>query len=175
MGFHDSKGGYHAFRTVIPLPLHGFRECDSSGDVGNVEAIGGVLASNTTPVMRGADSRVSQEISWAASNSDPIVTQVTLPEDFDPTEDVLLELWVYSGSTDAATISVGTSWNAGATVTDTATGQASASVHKTVARIAAADIPDDAAFVTIVLTPAAHTTNALQLCGARLSYVPKIS
>jgi hypothetical protein len=173
MGFHDRNGKYHEYRTPLLLSLNDFRESDANGDVGDTTANGGVLSSNTTPILRGAANLISQEISWAASNSDPIVCQVALPEDFDGGEAVYVELWVSSGTTNAATVEVKSSWDAGATVTDTATGQASATVHKTTATIAPADIPDGASFVTLLLTPAAHTTNALQLHSARMSYVSK--
>ena len=173
MGFHDQNGTYHAYHACVPLSLHSFREADANADVGAIAANGGILASDTTPIMRGASSLISQEISWASSNSDPIVCQFALPPDFDGRNDVLVEFWVYSGTTNAATISVASSWDAGATVTDSAVGSASATIHKTTATIAAADIPDSASFVTLLLTPAAHTTDALQLVAARLKYVAR--
>jgi hypothetical protein len=46
-------------------------------------------------------------------------------------------------------------------------------MHKITAVISADDIPDAASFVTLHLTPGAHTTNAVQLHGARLGYLPK--
>jgi hypothetical protein len=177
MGFHNSQGVYFAFRTAILLSLHSFREADANGDVGNIVANGGVLASDTTPIMRGAAGLISQEISWAAGNADPIVAQIALPEDFDGREDVLVDLWVSSGTTDAADFTVATSWDGGATVSDSAsdTSTKSATLHKITARIAAADIPDAASFVTLLLTPAAHATNAIQLHAARLTYVPRVT
>ena len=174
MGITGQTGTYHAFREQIPLSLIAFRESDASADVGNIVANGGILASDTTPVLRGASGLISQEISWASSNSDPIVCQAMLPECFNGQEDVYVELWVSSGTTDAATFTVATSWDAGATVTDTATdGAKSATMHKITATISAGDIPDSASFVTVLLTPAAHTTNAVQLHAARLGFLPK--
>lgn len=175
MGITGNTGSYHAFRKPIRLSLHDFRECDANGDVGNIVANGGILASDTTPIMRGASGLISQELSWAASNSDPIVAQVSLPEDFDGREDLLVELWVNSGTTDAATFAVLTSFDAGATVTDSASDAAtlSATTHKISAIVSAADIPDTASYLTLHLTPGAHTTNAIQLANVRLGYLPR--
>lgn len=176
MGLTGNTGTYHAFHQSIGLSLHGFRECtDANADVGAIAANGGILASDTTPIMRGASGLISQEISWAAGNVDPIVCQVALPEDFDGRDDVLLDLWVSSGTTNAATMAVTSSWDAGATVTDSASDTAtlSATLHKITARISAADIPDTASFATILLTPPTHATDAIQLHAARLLYLPK--
>jgi hypothetical protein len=176
-GYQTFDGVYHAYRTPIPLSLNDFRETDANGDVGAIAANGGILASDTTPILRGASGVISQELSWAASNSDPIVAQLSLPEDFDGRNDVLVELWVNSGTTDAATFSVATSWDGGATVTDSASdaNTKSATTHKISAVISAADIPDSASSLTLMLTPGAHTTNAIQLTNVRVSHLPKTS
>jgi len=156
----------------IPFSLNSFREVDASGDVGNIAANGGLLASDTTPILRG-DANESLEISWATGNIDPIQIQTTLPADFKGAANATLDLWVYSGSTDAATFTVETSWDGGTQVSDSASDAAtkSATVHKITATIDAADIPDTAARVTIALTPTnAHATNAYQLVAARLNF-----
>lgn len=176
MGFTDSQGNYHAFRDCIPLALITAREA-TAGDVGAIAANGGILASDTTPVLSGTGTTVSQQALWAASNVDQILWDVPLPEDFDGKEDVLVELWVASGGTsDLASFAVSTSWDGGAAVADTATDPAaSVTVHKITARIAAADIPDSPSFMSIGLTPAAHGTDTVILKAARLSYVAKNS
>jgi hypothetical protein len=176
MGYTDNSGFYHEFRaTLHGTSLHAFREVDANGDVGNIVANGGLLASDTTPIMRGAAGIIGQEISWAASNSDPILCQCQLPEEFDGRDDVIVELWVNSGTTDPATFTVATSWDAGATVTDTATdGAKSATTHKITATIAAADIPDGATSLTLMLTPGAHTTNAIQLTNVRVRFTERV-
>ena len=155
----------------IDVSLHSLREVDASGDVGAIAANGGILASDTTPIMRG-DANESLEISWATGNVDPVQFQITLPKDFDGSEDVTLDLEVYSGSTDAATFTVETSWNGGTQVSDSADDSAtkSATPHVVTATIAAADVPDAARRVTVALTPAAHATNTIQIVGVRLNY-----
>src|SRR4051812_37744030 len=131
MTFQDSTGNSHAYRDPLLLSLNDFREA-TTGDVGNVVANGGLLASDTTPTLTGASTGISQRITWAAANVDQILTQKSLPENFDGRDDVLVELWVSSGgTTDLSSFSVLTSWDGGATVTDTATDTAaSATVHK---------------------------------------------
>jgi hypothetical protein len=170
----DSQGNYRAFLPAILLSLVNFREA-TTGDVGNIVANGGLLASDTTPVLSGTGATVSQEVSWATGNTDQILIDVALPEDFDGRDDALLELWVSSGTTDLASFTVVSSWDGAANVTDTATDPAaSATVHKITARIDKSDIPDKPSFVTVALTPAAHATNAIVLKAARIRYFNRI-
>jgi|SRR6185436_14052777 len=163
----------------LPVSLFDFREVTSGGDVANAAGNGGVLASDTTPILRG-DAAHSQEISWAAGNADPIAFQMTLPDDFDGTANATLDLWVYTDNTggggiDAATFTVETNWDGGAAVSDTATdGTPATSHHKITAAIAAADIPDAPSYVTVLLTPAAHAADPTQLVAARLNYQRKL-
>ncbi len=177
MGFTDSQGTYHAFRSVIPLSLNDFRTA-TTGDVPAAASNGGLLALDSTPTLTGTAATVGQQLSWATGNVTQILTQIALPEDFDGREDVLVDLWVSSGTTNAATMGVLTNWNgASADITDSASDAAtlSATLHKITARIAAADIPDTAAFVSIALVPPTHATDTIQLFAARLTYVAKIA
>jgi hypothetical protein len=162
----DGAVGFHGFS------LNDFREVDASGDAGAIAANGGLLASDTTPILR-ADANESLEISWATGNVDAIQCMATLPPDFDGTANATLDLWVASGATDAATFTVETSWDGGAQVTDSAddSGTKSATVHKITATIAAADIPNTARRVTIALTPTnAHATDAYKIVAAALNF-----
>lgn len=166
-------------QASIPISLYDWREVSSGGDVGAIAANGGILASDTTPIMRG-DAAESAEIAWAAANADLISTQITLPTDFDGTANATLDLFVYTdnaggGGIDAASFTVETSWDGGALVSDTATDSVPAvAIHKITATIAAADIPDTASILTIALTPAAHAADPTQLVGARLNYKRKL-
>lgn len=175
MGFYGNDGTYHAFRSVLALPLLDFREA-SSGDVSNVAGTLAlaVLLSDTTPALSGTGSTVSQQLSWVTGNTDQILIQRPLPEDFDGKQDVVIELLVSSGTTDAATFTCLTSWDGSTDVSTTVTdGAKSATTHKISAVIPAASIPDNASAVSVALTPAAHTTNAIVLVSARLLYLPK--
>lgn len=152
------------------VSLYSFREVTSGGDVGNLAAVGGLLASDSTPIMRG-DAAETAEISWATGNTDIIATHITLPKDFSGAGDVLVELQVYSGTTDDATFTVESGWDGAALVSDTATDAAASATKKTItATIAAADIPDSARNLTLILTPAAHATDTIQLCGVCVVY-----
>lgn len=155
----------------VGVSLQSLREVTSAGDVGNAAAIGGILASDTTPIAR-ADANGSHELSWATTNVDQVGVEIPLPPDLDDTQNVTLALQVYSGTTDAATFSVRTSWDGGAEVTDSAddSGTKSATRHEITATIAAADIPADPKTVSLRLIPPAHATNAIQLCGVQLRY-----
>jgi hypothetical protein len=168
------------YQTLLTVPgsilfsLNDFREVDANSDVGAIAANGGILASDTTPILRG-NAAETQEISWATGNVDGIATQIELPDDFDGSAPCTLEVWVNSGTTDAASFVVETGWDGGALVADAVDDSAtkSATTHKATATIAAADIPDTASFLTLVLTPPTHATNAIQLLAARLRYQRK--
>ncbi len=158
-----------------PIDLGAWREVSAGGDVGDVAGIGGVLASDTAPILRG-DANGSWEISWATGNVDPIGIQIMLPADFDDTGNAILDFDVYSGPADAMTLGVATSWNGGAEVTDSAddAGTKSATRHRISATVAHADIPAGATHLSVRITPPAHATDAFQLVGAQLRYTPKL-
>lgn len=153
------------------ISLYSFREVSSGGDVGNLAAVGGILASDSTPIMRG-DAAETAEISWATGNADIIGTHIPLPIDFSGASDVTVQLQVYSGATDDASFTVETGWDGGALVSDTADDSAtlSATKHTITATIAAADIPNSARNLTLMLTPATHASDAIQLCGVTIIY-----
>ncbi len=160
----------HLLSATSPLKLvslYDLREVDTSGDVSNIAANGGLLASDTTPIMRG-DAAESQEVNWVAGNSDLVAFQTRLPKTFDGTADVTIELSVSTGNTnaDAATFTVETGWDGGALVSDTATDSSpSGTQHVVTATIAAADIPDAAVNLTVILTLGTHATDLISLHG----------
>lgn len=154
----------------VDVPLATFREVDASGDVGDTTANGGVLSSNTTPIYLG-DAAEALAISWAATNVDPVASGISLPPDFDASSACYLDLRVkMGGATDVPSVTVETSSDGAAKVTDTAAGSASASIQTLTATIAAGDIPSGTVALTIGLTPAAHGNDAMNLYAARLRY-----
>lgn len=157
--------GFHGFS------LYDFREVSSAGDVGNITANGGILASDTTPILRG-DAAETQEIVWATGNADPIACHITLPPTFSGAAVATVDLWVYSGATDAASFTVETGWDGGALVSDTADDSTtkSATLHKITATVAAADIPNAARLLTLILTPPTHASDAIALLGVGLNF-----
>lgn len=159
-----------------PIHLGMWREVSATGDVGNIAAIGGILASDSTPILLGEATTNSWAISWATGNVDPIGVQLMLPPDFDDTGDAFVDLDVASGATNAATMGVATSWNGGSEVTDSASdaGTLSATRHRITATIAHGDIPAGATHVTIRITPPTHAADAILLFGSQLRYTPKL-
>lgn len=160
----------------IGVPLTQLRET-STMNVGNAAANGGLLASDTTPVLSAINGATSgsQRVLWAASNNDEVMFQVALPPDFDSTGDVTLHVRIASaGTTNAVGFSVASYWGEGDTViTDTTTtNQTTAYVEKT-ATIALADL-HDVDTVTIGLTPVAHTTDTMALSAVWLTYTKKL-
>lgn len=158
---------------IVSFQLAGARLTDTSGDQGNIAAIGGLLASDSAPLIR-ADANEDNEVVWVASNSLPITWKVDLPEDFDGSRDVtVLARSKSGGTTDACTASILTSWDAAAQVTDTVTGAASTTLASYTGTIAAADIPDAPLTVTIQYVPAAHTTDTHVLKRLAIRYYLK--
>jgi hypothetical protein len=176
----NSQGAYVAFQSHVQISLNDFREVASGGTVSNIVANGGLLASDTTPIL-GAESTKSMMINWAAGNSDIIQAQIALPPNFDGRADASLDLWILTdnaggGGIDAGTFSVVTSWDNNTAVTDTATDSVPATTfHKITAIIAASDIPDTASVVNIQLTLNAHANDPIHLLGARLNYLPRVT
>lgn len=159
---------------VVELSLNDFRETTAGGAVGNIAANGGLLASDTTPVL-GATANKAQQITWATGNTDVISIQKSLPKDFDGSGDAILELEVSSGTTDAFNVSVESVWDNGTPVVDVADDAAtkSATFHTVSVTVAAADIPDAAKSVQFLLTVPAHATNAFNLLSSKLVHKKK--
>lgn len=159
----------------VSFPLRSAREVSSGGDVDDIAANGGVLASDTTPILR-ADANESEEVAWVADDVDIVSWQVDLPKDFDGTAPATVDVYVASGTTDAASFALLTSWDAATQVTDAFDDAASksATFHVVTATIAAADIPDAPTTVTLQLVPPAHTTNAILLKAVRMNYKRKL-
>lgn len=159
----------------LTIPLNSFRLVSSGNDVGNIAAIGGVGASDSAPILRG-DAANSIEWSWATGNVVAIGTDVAMPADYDGSIAGSLEMDVYSGTTDKATMTAATCCDGGTETTrdadDTAT--KSATNHTITATLAAADIPDSVKKMSLRITPStAHATNAYQLTRVMLRYTRK--
>jgi hypothetical protein len=177
---HNREGYFYEFRERVAISLDDWREVTTAGAVGNqATAAGGILASDTTPVMGAEATTETRAIIWAAGNSDIIACSHPLPTNFSGKDDVLLELWVLTdnaggGGIEAGTFSILTSWDNGAQITDAATDSTPATtVHKITSTISAADIPDDPSFVNIQLVLGTHANDPVHLLAAAISFVPK--
>lgn len=175
---NSAESFYYEQRESVPISLDSWREVSSAGAVGNNTANGGVLSSETTPVLGAAATTESMQITWAAANSDIVQASIALPPNFSGKDDVHIDLFVLTdntggGSIEAATFSVLTSWDNGAQVTDAATDvEPATTAHKVTAVVAGADIPDRPSFVNIQLVPGTHANDPVSLLAARIAYVP---
>ena len=162
-------GGTLSRYGYMPISLATFREVTSAGDVADIAGNGGVLASDTTPILLGGAAE-SWSISWAASNSDPIQTSISLPRDLDDTRDVTFLVATSSSGTDLASMTFETAWDTGTIVSDTCTGLGSATITDCVVTVAAADIPAGAKYVNIVMAPTTHASHTTLLHGIVMKY-----
>ena len=160
-------------QQFIPIPLNCWREA-TNFDVGAIAANGGILASDTTPILSAINDATDgcQRIAWAASNNDQIITSIPIPPNIDVTADMVLHCRIASaGTTDAVGFTVDWFINEGDTkVTDTTgTNQTTSYAEKT-ATLGNADIGAGSQVITIGLTPVAHTTDIMYCTGIWLEY-----
>lgn len=164
-------------QAFIPVPLNTLREA-SSFAVGNASANGGVLASDTTPILAPINGATDgcQTLAWAASNNDQVVFQTPLPPDLNDAADVVIHFRIKSaGTTNAVGFTVDSFWDEGDTkITDTSETNQTATWAEKIATIAAADVPTGAQTLTVGLTPVAHTTDILYLSAVWIEYKRKI-
>lgn len=162
-------------QSFIGIPLNQFRET-TNFDVGNIAANGGVLASDTTPILEAINAATDgcQRFNWASGEVDQITCQISLPPDLDTTADIKLYTRIASeGTTDAVGFTVDTFFNEGDTkVVDTSATNQTVTYADKLTTIAAADIPAAAAggTMTIGLTPVAHTTDKMYMTGCKIYY-----
>jgi hypothetical protein len=160
-------------QNCIPLPLANFKET-TNFDVGNIAANGGVLASDTTPILEAINAATDgcQRFAWAASNNDQVTVQAILPPDIDVTADIVFHCRIASESTtDAVGFTVDWFINEGDTkVVDTTTTNQTATYAEKTATLGNADIDAGSQTITIGLTPVAHTTDAMYMTAAWLEY-----
>ncbi len=155
----------------VTIPLTAFYE------VGTVAP----LTSATDPSL--AISGAVHRIEWSIGNVDQIMAPgIPLPEGFDGTQDVFINLLVSSGgTTDPATFLIATHWDAGSVINDACTDNgASTTPHYTSfitsdGIVSADDIPNDAKVMTLLLTPDSHGTDIVKLHHVRVRVIRKIS
>jgi hypothetical protein len=168
--------GIKTAQGFVPIPLQSFREV-SSGVVGNAAANGGVLASDTTPILTSINAATDgcQIIKWAASNNDVIAVSIPLPPDLDDAAAVVVHCRIVSaGTTDAVGFTVSGWFNEGDTKVDATSGTNQTTTWSEVtASFGASDVPAGAQTMTIFLTPVAHTTDYLSMSACWLEYTQK--
>lgn len=157
----------------VPVPLTSVREI-SSNAIPNAAANGGLLASDSTPILNttNGDTDSALRLAWAASNSDPIIFQVPLPPDLDEASVVEVHLRAaMAGATDTPVISADSYFNEGDTkVEDDSAAITGTSYAEYTITIAAADVPAGAQTLSCELTPGAHTTDILYMTAIWVEY-----
>ena len=174
------QGLVKTIQGFIPLPLTSFREL-AAGIFINAAGNGGILATDTTPILTNIADNDGMRIAWAAGNTDQIETQVLLPPDVDLTANIVVhmlcskdanvnnachmdgELYVGEGNADifpaaaAANLLIDTKGEYTATVL-------------------AAGLPADQtnANLTLVLMPEAHAGDVVYLRGVWIEYKKKL-
>lgn len=161
----------------IGIPLTSVREVGSNNFL-NIAGNGGVLATDTTPIIQytNGDTDSAIRLNWAGGNSDPIAFQFLLPEDYAEGSDMTVNFYGASaGASNSPTMSVDTFFDVGDTkVTDVSAALTNTLAVRT-ATIAASDIPAGATVVNMEVTPAAHATDALYLYGIYVTYATEAS
>lgn len=160
-------------QKCIPLPLANFKET-TNFDVANIAANGGVLASDTSPILEAINAATDgcQRFNWAASNGDQVTVQAIIPPDINVAADIVFHCRIASeGTTDAVGFTVDWFINEGDTkVVDTTTTNQTATYAEKTATLGNADIPAGSQTITIGLTPVAHTTDKMYMTAAWLEY-----
>jgi len=168
--------GVKTAQAFVPITLQSFREV-ASGVVGNIAANGGVLASDTTPILTSINAATDgcQIIKWAAGNADPVAVSISLPPDLDDGAAVVAHFRIVSeGVVDAVGFTVSGWFNEGDTKVDVVSGtNQTATWAEIVASFGAGDIPVGAQTVTLILTPVTHATNFMSMSAAWLEYTRK--
>ena len=179
----DLQADLTSAQAFIPLDITAFREIATNA-IQNLAAHGGILASDSTPILErvnGATDRALR-IRWAASDSAEIAyPPIPLPPDLDASEDVIVHLVVErGGSTDDSQIDVLALENGlGAYAADTEMGGktaalATTNVTEVTVTLAAANIAGHPASLNLSLLPDAHTTDALHMYSGWVEFTRKV-
>ena len=160
----------------IPLDITKAREIVTNA-IPNAAAIGGLLASDTTPILERINAATDKKLRlrWAASNVDAITWDFAYPPDLDDTADVIVNvLAAMGGASDTPTLAINYFEGVGDT---NAGGNSGAVTGTTVAKytrtIAAANIGAYPNAASVEVVPAAHGTDTLLIYGAWIEYTRK--
>lgn len=153
-------------QNFIGVPLATLLEGDGTNVVGTLDEA-------TTPKldMANGDTDSGLVLTWAASNSDPVLFQVPLPPDLNVAADLVVHLRAKSGgATDTPVIASDAYFNEGDTKVEDVSAAIGATYAEKTITIAAADIPAGAQTLTVELTPGAHTTDTVVLSALWIEY-----
>lgn len=175
--YNTLKAALEAEPFTTSIPLSAFREVDANGDVANIAANGGILASDTTPIYQSlspaSDADNALVVHWASSNNDVIGVNVVLDADVNVDSDIVVHFRIVSGGTnDAVGFSMESFFNEGdSKITDVSGTNQTTTWAEVTATIAAADVPAGAQTLTINLVPNAHTNDLMKMSSCWITGV----
>lgn len=157
----------------IPLDITALREI-ASNDIQNLAAVGGIMASDSTPALARVNGATDKalRLAWAAADVTEVAfPPVAIPRDL--TGAATVHLYAGSGgTTDAPTIDVQAFVDVGDTEMGTATGAVplSPAYAEVTAALTATNLGGHPGFLNLSLVPAAHGTDALYVYAAWIEY-----
>jgi len=154
----------HISSGEIPVNLANVFESDGSNIVG-------LLNKDTTPKldMSNGDTDSHPEIIWAASDSTAILFTVFIGN-LDEDKDITIKFEaIMGGDTDTPTIASDVYCDRGDTKVEDVSGECGDAAATGTITVAHEDIPTGARWLTVELTPGAHTTDTLTMWDIRVA------
>jgi hypothetical protein len=160
----------------IPLKLTDFREL-AAGVFINAAGHGGILATDTTPILTNIADGDGMRIAWAAGNTDQIETQVIVPPDIDLTAAMVVHMLCSKDANVNNACHMDGEAYFGESDVDCFPAAAAANLlidtkAEYTATILAADLPPNQtrANMTLVIMPEAHAGDVVYLHGVWIEY-----
>ena len=174
------QGLVKTVQGFIPIPLTTFREL-SAGVFINAAGNGGILASDTTPILTNIADGDAMRIAWAAGNTDQIAASVVLPPDCDGTADLVVHMLCSKDANVNNACHMDGEAYFGESDVDCFPAAAAANLlidtkGEYTATIASANVPDTQADanMTLLLMPEAHAGDVVYLHAAWIEYKKKL-
>jgi len=175
----DLKSDLKSAQSFIPLDICAFREI-SANAIQNLAAHGGILGSDSTPVLERVDGATDRalRIRWAADDVAEIAyPPIPLPPDLNPAANVIVHLMLArSGATDDCQIDVLALENGvGAYAADVEMGGktaalATTNVTEATSVLSASGIAGHPSLLNLSLLPDAHAADAIYLFGGWIEF-----
>jgi len=170
---------------VVPIPLGAVREVDSneipnwtdSPNTNDPSGAAGLISNSTTPLLefQNGDTDSSFRLNWAGGDTDPVSAAVSLPN-LDSDEPVEVRLLAGMGASGDTPVINGDLYltnasNAGgAAKREDSTDNVNDTVAEHVLTITDSNVIEPPATLTVELTPAAHSSQALHLYALWVEY-----
>lgn len=170
----------------IPIPIHNARIISSNdfqdqttvSTGGSEKAPGGILASlgaiYSINRVNGATDKAARIVAKNNTTGELQFPMIPMPYDLDDTANVIVNIYArMAGATDTPTLTIGAYFDVGDTDCGGATTALSNVLTAKTVTLAAADVPAYPCMLNLSLIPGAHTTDALWIYGAWLTYTRK--